>query len=98
MKLSSLPKKTQAFVLGAKRGQRRLDNAQSAPPSLRGISDGETILDWMLHALRASGIERITYAGGYHIEKVIGRFPDLAYRFVPNWATISECELAETIL
>src|SRR5688572_16169678 len=92
------PDNVQAFVLGAQRGRRRLDNAQSAPPALRDVLGGETVLDWLLHALTNFGVTRITYAGGYHIEKVISRFPNLAYRFVPGWATVGECALANTIL
>ncbi len=88
----------QAFVVGAQRGRRRLDNAQSAPPALRGVSGDETILDWLLHALHDNDITQITYAGGYHIEKVIARYPELSYQFVPDWATIGELALAHRLL
>lgn len=87
-----------AFILGAQRGQRHLDNALSVPPALKNVSERETVLDWLIHALRRCGVVNITYVGGYHIEKVIARFPDLGYRYVADWASATESELARPLL
>ena len=82
-----------AFILGSKRGRRRLDIAQSSPPSLDYVSGGETALDWLLHALNSNGVRDVTFVGGYHIEKVISRFPSLSYRYVSEWATKHERDI-----
>jgi glutamine kinase len=82
-----------AFILGSKRGRRRLDIARSSPPSLDNVSGGETALDWLLHALNSSSVRDVTFVGGYHIEKVISRFPSLSYRFVTDWATKHERDI-----
>jgi glutamine kinase len=82
-----------AFILGSKRGRRRLDIAQSSPPSLDYVSGGETALDWLLHALNSNSVRDVTFVGGYHIEKVISRFPSLSYRYVSDWATKHERDI-----
>lgn len=79
-----------ALVVGAGRGTRRLDNTRGAPPALQALPSGRTVLDWVLQALSSRGISRVTYVGGYHIEKVIERYPDLGYRFHRNWAREGE--------
>lgn len=74
-----------ALLIDVGRGHRRLDSRRSAPRSLKSVDTRHTVLDWTLHALRAAGIHRITYVGGYQIQKVMKRFGDIRYRFVADW-------------
>lgn len=74
-----------AIVLGAGRGTRRLDERSGQPIALREVEPSRTALDWILHALRESGVTDVTYVGGYHIQKVIERYPSLSYRFHARW-------------
>lgn len=72
-------------IIGSARGTRRLDNTQSAPSALHSMEDNTTVLDWVLHALERCGVDPVVYVGGYHIEKVIERYPRLQYRFQLGW-------------
>ena len=74
-----------AVIIDSQRGTRRLDNTRSFPTSLRSVESSRTVLDWVLHALSSWSIEDITYIGGYHIQKVIERYPDMRYRFHAGW-------------
>lgn len=85
-------RRVEAILLGSSPGVRRLDPRQSVPISLRSVDAGATVLDWALHALRENGIDRTTLVGGYHIQKIIQRYPDLSYRFHRGWR--EEGELA----
>ncbi|MCZ6788575.1 MAG: hypothetical protein O7D33_01300, partial [Chloroflexi bacterium] len=85
-----------AVIIDSTRGIRRLDNARSAPASLKAVESSRTVLDWVLHSLSSCGVNHITYVGGYHIQKVIQRYPNLDYRFQGNWQR--EGELAGLLL
>lgn len=85
-----------AIITDATVGDRHLDNACSTPTSLREIHSGDTALDWVLSALAQVGVGQITYVGGYHIQKVMQRFPAIDYRFHANWR--DEGELAAILL
>lgn len=74
-----------AILLGAARGFRRLDAAKSTPSSLHAVGARGTVLDWTLHALASHGVGPITYVGGYQIQKVIERYPNLDYRYHAGW-------------
>ena len=76
---------TQAIILGSARGIRRLDPTQSIPSSLKVVDSGGTVLDWALHALTVNGITQVIYVGGYQIQKVIEKHPDLDCRFYAEW-------------
>lgn len=82
----------QAVILGSGRGVRRLDPGKSSPGALQQAGLGRTVLDWALHAFVARNIHPVVYVGGYHIEKVIEHYPDLAYHFHTAWQ--EEGELA----
>lgn len=75
----------QAVILGSMRGNRHLDASRSTPFSLETLETGETVLDWALHALACVGVSHITYVGGYQIQKVIERYPNLIYRYHAAW-------------
>ena len=75
----------EAVILGSLRGTRRLDALQSAPAALQTIEPARTTLDWTLHALSAHQAHRITYVGGYQIQKVMERYPALTYCYHASW-------------
>jgi hypothetical protein len=81
-----------AIIIDSARGTRRLDNAQSSPSSLKTVESSRTVLDWIIHALACCGSDKVTYVGGYHIQKVIERYPTLAYRFQADWQERGEVE------
>ena len=81
---------TNAIILGSNRGTRHLDNTRSSPLSLEVVDSNRTVLDWILHSLSVCGIEKVTYVGGYHIQKVIDRYPGLDYRFQSDWQSAGE--------
>ena len=87
---------TRAVIIDSMRGTRHLDNTRSAPSSLKAVESSRTVLDWVLHALSSCGVNHVTYVGGYHIQKVIQRYPNLDYRFQGNWQR--EGELAGLLL
>ena len=73
------------MILGSSRGIRRLDASRSMPTSLQTVDPSGTVLDWTLHALSRHGITATTYVGGYQIQKVIERYPDLSCRYHSAW-------------
>jgi len=81
-----------AYIIDSEWGDRRLDNTRSKPFSLQRVEHDRTVLDWALHSLSQCGIQKIIYVGGYHIQKVIERYPSLSYHFQTNWQ--QEGELA----
>jgi phosphohistidine swiveling domain-containing protein len=89
---SAAPRECSAVMIDAFRGERRLDSRRSEPASFTRIDGQGRVLDWLLHALRASDVHRITFVGGYHIQKVIEQYPELRYRYLKNWAERGEVE------
>jgi hypothetical protein len=79
-----------AVILDSTRGTRRLDSTRSSPASLETLESQRTVLDWTLSALSSCGIDEVTYVGGYHIQKVIERYPGLDYRYQSGWARQGE--------
>jgi glutamine kinase len=69
-------------------GHRRLDAADSRPLSLEPAGDGDSAaMDWVLASFRRQGVAGVTYAGCYHIEKIVARYPDLSFRYRPRLET-----------
>lgn len=79
-----------AIIVDSRPGERHLDTTESSPTSLASVKEGTTVLDWSLHALREVGITNVTYVGGYHIQKVMERYPHLNYRFHADWRECGE--------
>lgn len=79
-----------AIILDSLRGTRHLDNTRSEPVSLQIVEARRTVLDWILHGLAAQQADGVTFVGGYHIEKVIQRYPALSFRFHARWQTEGE--------
>lgn len=46
---------------------------------------GQRMLDWAIDALRANGIERIAFIGGYQIDKVRAAYPEFTFRHNDQW-------------
>jgi hypothetical protein len=76
--MSQIPAETKAILLGFERGVRRIDASKSYPSALKEASGGRQVLDWILSALLECGIQDVVFVGGYHIEKVMERYPPAA--------------------
>jgi len=71
---------TDIFFLGAgkpKSGER--------PSALKEIGASRCALDWQLNSLEMLGKTKIHFLGGYHVEKVIQKYPNLYYTVIPDW-------------
>ena len=81
---------TKAIIIGTDYGIRRLDSNNSSPALLSELGHGKFILDWILQSFNSQNIEKqnIIFVGGYHIEKVIEKYPSLKYHFIPEWKSI----------
>lgn len=87
--------RTQAIILGSGRGVRRLDPTQSYPLALEALAAPTaesgaapaSVLEWTLGALKQAGADEPLFVGGYHIQKVVERFPKLRYAFHGEWET-----------
>ena len=79
---------TKAVILGAARGAQALDSSKSYPLSLTELAHGGRVLDWILDAFAAHGIEstQTVFVGGYHVEKVVHAHPTLRYYYHPEWS------------
>lgn len=53
---------------------------------LRGATGHRRVLDWLLHAMRTVNPE-IHFVGGYQLDAVADRYPELSYSFNPHWET-----------
>jgi choline kinase len=74
----------QAIIIGAGRGQRLMPTTADTPKCFAEVG-GRRILDWTLVALRENGVDRITFIGGYQIEKVRAAYPELTFRHNADW-------------
>jgi choline kinase len=75
----------QAIIIGAGRGQRLMPTTADTPKCFAEVH-GKRILDYALAAFRDNGIRKITFIGGYKIEKVQEAYPELTFRHNANWA------------
>jgi hypothetical protein len=74
-------------IIDSGRHKRRLDVNLSTPKVLESVSEGTgSVMDWALGALRAAGVRSVAYFGGYHVEKVLDRYPDLTIRYCALWS------------
>ncbi|WP_226538189.1 PEP-utilizing enzyme [Marinobacter nauticus] len=53
---------------------------------LRGTTGRRRVLDWLLHAMRGLN-PQTNFVGGYQLEAVVERYPDLHYSLNPHWET-----------
>lgn len=76
----------QVFIFGAARSQSALSSSDQQLV-LEKLIKGQRVLDWTLHGLNKSGISnvQISFVGGYQVEKIINRYPELHYVVNPKW-------------
>lgn len=72
------------IVIGAGRGSRLMPTTADAPKCFAEVG-GKSLLDWGLEAFRANGFDRISFIGGYQIDKVRARHPEFEFRHNDNW-------------
>tara|TARA_B100001559_G_scaffold320060_2_gene331070 strand:+ start:1417 stop:4416 length:3000 start_codon:yes stop_codon:yes gene_type:complete len=78
------------IILDCIRGRRRLDQRKSLPNSLTNLDNDSTVLDWINHFATKNQIPRITYIGGYQIQKVIQSYPEFNFLYHQNWNSTGE--------
>jgi choline kinase len=74
------------IVIGAGRGSRLGPETDEVPKALVPVM-GRPMLDWILDALGAAGFARkdVLFIGGYRMDVVRARYPELAYVENKNW-------------
>lgn len=73
-----------AIIIGAGRGARLMPTTADSPKCFAEVG-GRRILDWILDALGAHGVDDVCFVGGYRIESVQGDYPQLTYRLNDDW-------------
>ena len=73
-----------AIIIGAGRGQRLMPTTADAPKCFAEVQ-GKRILDWVLEALAANGIDDVCFVGGYQIATVSAAYPSLTLRHNSEW-------------
>ncbi len=71
-----------AIIIGAGRGRRMMPETRDLPKCMLAGFDGRRVLDWILDALRAAGIDEIVFVGGFRMNAIRKAYPDL--RFIRN--------------
>ena len=72
------------IIIGAGRGS-RLNALTDGQPKCYVSIGGRRILDWMLEALAAAGLETPVFVGGYRIEQIQADYPHLTYCHNADW-------------
>jgi choline kinase len=73
-----------AIIIGAGRGRRLMPTTADSPKCFAEVQ-GKRILDWVLQALTANGVNDICFIGGYQIEKVKAGYPQFTFRHNSDW-------------
>lgn len=73
-----------AIIIGAGRGQRLMPTTANGPKCFAEIQ-GKRILDWIVDALRAGGVDDICFVGGYRIDDVKTHYPHFTFRHNADW-------------
>jgi len=73
-----------AIIIGAGRGARLMPTTADAPKCFAEVGR-RSILDWTIRNFRASGVEDICFIGGYQIDKVREKHPELTFRHNADW-------------
>ena len=69
------------FLLGAGRPARGV-----RPSALKKIAFDTRVMDWQIHSFESVvAVDEIHFLGGYHVEDVIGNYPQLNYTVIPDW-------------
>lgn len=72
------------IIIGAGRGRRLMPTTENAPKCFAEIR-GKRILDWIVEALAAGGVNDICFVGGYRIEAVQREYPHFTFRHNREW-------------
>ena len=75
---------TRAIIIGAGRGQRLMPTTANGPKCFAEIG-GKRILDWIVDALTAGGVDDICFVGGYRIDDVRAHYPHFTFRHNVDW-------------
>lgn len=71
-----------AFILGA-----GVPISGSKPSALKNISINKRAMDWQLHSLESLvPLNNVFFLGGYHIEEIVKRYPELNFIVMPEWS------------
>jgi len=73
-----------AIIIGAGRGRRLMPNTENCPKCFAKVQD-RRILDWILDALRAGGVDDVCFIGGYRMESVQAEYPEFTFRHNEDW-------------
>jgi choline kinase len=73
-----------AIIIAAGRGRRLMPTTADSPKCFAEVQ-GRRILDWVLQALKANGIDDVCFIGGYQIEKVKAAYPYFTFRHNADW-------------
>lgn len=73
-----------AIIIGAGRGQRLMPTTADTPKCFAEVG-GRRILDWALEAFAVNDIERVSFIGGYQIEKIRAAYPGLVFYHNAGW-------------
>jgi choline kinase len=73
-----------AIIIGAGRGRRLMPTTADTPKCFAEVG-GRRILDWILAAFAANGLDRVCFIGGYQIDKVRQAYPQLTFRHNAGW-------------
>jgi choline kinase len=56
------------------------------PSALKRIAQNKTAIDWQIHSFESVFENaRIHFLGGYHVEDVIHKYPELSFTVIPDW-------------
>ena len=74
-----------AIIIGAGRGARLMPMTAEMHKCYADVQ-GRRILDWILAAFHANGIDDICFIGGYRIDKIRDDYPGFTFRHNDDWA------------
>jgi L-glutamine-phosphate cytidylyltransferase len=73
-----------AIIIGAGRGSRLMPTTADSPKCFAEVG-GQRIIDWTVHAFRASNVNEIVFIGGYQIGKIRAAYPQFEFRHNDRW-------------
>ncbi len=73
-----------AIIIGAGRGIRLMPTTANSPKCFAEVQ-GKSVLEWIFEAFSAAGVDDIAFIGGYQIDKVRDRHPQLMFRENSDW-------------
>ncbi|MBT7296291.1 hypothetical protein HN836_01420 [Candidatus Woesearchaeota archaeon] len=79
-------KNISAIILGAGKDLENKNSKESLTPiSLIEDQYGESVLKWNINSLMSNNIDKIRFVGGYEIEKIGRKFPNLEFVYNALW-------------